>query len=95
MSKLAAMAFAALAFAAAAQAQHQPYGGQQERDIKALSEEEVNQYLSGAAALQGNTAFPTWETHCRLRPLLTDEQVARYDNLRGYASQSGQPVHKH
>jgi len=45
-----------------------PYEGQQERDIKALSEDEVKQYLA----------------HRRLRPLLTDEQVARYDALRGY-----------
>ena len=29
-------------------AQHQPYAGQQEREIKALSPEEVKQYLSGA-----------------------------------------------
>ena len=29
-------------------AQHQPYAGQQEREIKALSPDEVKQYLSGA-----------------------------------------------
>ena len=29
-------------------AQHQPYAGQQERDIKALSPDEVKQFLSGA-----------------------------------------------
>jgi Spy/CpxP family protein refolding chaperone len=40
---------AVIAFAAAcASAQHQPYAGQQEREIKALSAEEVKQYLSGA-----------------------------------------------
>ncbi len=34
--------------ATAAQAQHQPYAGDASREIKALSEEEVKQYLSGA-----------------------------------------------
>lgn len=37
-----------LLFAGSALAQHQPYAGQQERDIKALSPDEVKQYLSGA-----------------------------------------------
>ena len=31
-----------------AQAQHQPYAGQQEREVKALSPDEVKQFLSGA-----------------------------------------------
>lgn len=40
---------AALALAAgASQAQHAPYSGQQSRDIKALSSEEISQYRSGA-----------------------------------------------
>lgn len=33
---------------ATAQAQHQPYAGEQSREIKALSPDEVKQYLSGA-----------------------------------------------
>lgn len=143
-----------------------PYAGQQERDIKALSQDEVKQYLAGggmgfarpaelnrfpgplhtlelaerleltrerrsaiqalmdthkaearaigaklieaereverlfrsgsvdadllskavarAADLQGEYRLSHLETHRRLRPLLTDEQVARYDALRGY-----------
>jgi Spy/CpxP family protein refolding chaperone len=150
----------------AQQHHHRPYAGQQERDIKALSEDEVKQYLAGggmgfarsaelnrfpgplhalelaerleltqeqrsaiqalmdthkadaraigaklldaerrvehlfrsgsvdpellstavahAAALQGEYRLSHLETHRRLRPLLTDEQVARYDALRGY-----------
>jgi hypothetical protein len=36
------------ATAAAAHAQHQPYAGQQQRDVKALSVEEAKQYLEGA-----------------------------------------------
>jgi hypothetical protein len=158
-------------------AQHQPYSGQESRDTKALSAEEVKQYLSGAgmtyakaaelnrfpgpqhaleladrldlgaeqraaikalldthkaearligakvvdaeraldhlfrsgavsqaalteavgkaAALTGEYRLSLLETHRRLRPLLTDEQVARYDVLRGYASPTGQSNHKH
>ena len=44
-------ALAALACATAlAQHTHQPYAGQQDREIKALSPDEVGQYLSGAGA---------------------------------------------
>jgi Spy/CpxP family protein refolding chaperone len=44
-------ALAALACGAAfAQHTHQPYAGQEAREIKALSAEEVEQYLSGAGA---------------------------------------------
>jgi hypothetical protein len=39
---------AAVALAAAAQAQQRPYAGQQEREIKALSADEIKQYLAGA-----------------------------------------------
>jgi Spy/CpxP family protein refolding chaperone len=160
-----------------AAAQHQPYSGQEARDTKALSAEEVKQFLSGAgmgyakaaelnrfpgpqhaleladrlglseeqraaikalmdahktearaigaklvdaeralddlfrsgrvseaalgeavrkaAALQGEYRLSHLETHRRLRPLLTDEQVARYDVLRGYASPAGKAKHKH
>jgi Spy/CpxP family protein refolding chaperone len=167
---------AALALPAAAQ-QHQPYSGQETRDIKALSAEEVKQYLAGAgmgyakaaelnrfpgpqhtleladrlglsaeqrtavkalmdahkaearaigaklvdseraldalfrsgsvsesaladavrkaAALQGEYRLSHLETHRRLRALLTEEQVARYDVLRGYTSAGGHSKHKH
>jgi LTXXQ motif family protein len=163
----------AIVFAVAASAAHaeqQPYTGQQQRDLKALSVEEVKQYLEGAgmgyakpaelnhypgpahvleladslglsreqrsetrrlmdahraearaigaklveaegnletlfrrgkvaetelaeavrtaAALQGEYRAAHLETHRRLRAMLTDEQVARYDRLRGYAAQS-------
>lgn len=148
-------------------AQHQPYAGQQEREIKALSPDEVKQYLAGAgmgyaksaelnrfpgpmhvlelaekldltpeqrertkvlmdthksevraigtkrveseraiemlfrsgsvddamlaksvreaAALDGEYRLAHLETHRRMQALLTEEQVARYDRLRGYA----------
>ena len=169
--KAALALFAVAIFAAAAQAQHQPYAGQHERDIKALSAEQIKQYLSGAgmgfaksaelnhypgpmhalelagplglspeqhaavkalmdahkvqaraigaklveseraleqlfragkldgptlasavgtaAQLQGEYRLSHLETHRGTRALLTDEQVSRYDALRGYAQQSG------
>jgi Spy/CpxP family protein refolding chaperone len=176
MTKTLAIAlFATLALPAAAQ--HQPYAGQEDRGIKALSAEEVKQYLAGAgmgyakaaelnrfpgpqhaleladklsltteqraatkrlmdahkvearaigaklveservldalfrsgnvsesaladavrkaAALQGEYRLSHLETHRRLRALLTDEQVANYDRLRGYASGGGHSKKKH
>jgi Spy/CpxP family protein refolding chaperone len=161
--------------AAGAQAQHQPYSGQQQRDIKALSAGEVEQYLSGAgmgyakaaelnhfpgpmhvleladgldltpaqtlkarelmhahkaearaigaklveshraldalfrssrveqsalgdavravAQLEGEYRLSHLETHRRMRALLTDDQVAAYDRLRGYAGDRGHGGH--
>ncbi len=158
---------AAWLLAGAAHAQHQPYAGQHEREIKALSADEVKQYLSGAGMgyaksaelnhypgpghalefadklglsaeqraavkalasahhaearaigaklvdseygleqlfrsgrvdeaalaravrtavqLAGDYRLSHLETHRRTRALLTDEQVRRYDELRGYA----------
>ena len=160
-----------------AQAQHQPYAGEQGREIKALSTEEVKQYLSGAgmgyakaaemnhfpgpmhaieladklgltpdqrlaatqlmdahkaearaigaelveaekrlealfhsgkmeqgalaaavsgaAANQGKYRLSHLETHRRMRALLTDEQVMRYDALRGYARPAADTAHQH
>jgi hypothetical protein len=46
------------AAAAAAHAQHQPYAGQQQRDIKALSADEVKQYLEGAGMGYAKPAEP-------------------------------------
>ncbi|MDQ3025133.1 MAG: hypothetical protein M3R58_01310 [Pseudomonadota bacterium] len=174
--KIAALA-AVLATAGAAQAQHQHYAGQDSREIRALSADEVKQYLSGAGAgfakaaelnhypgpmhaleladqigltaeqraatrqlmdahkaearaigvsvvdaeralqalflrgsltegelgaavlkaatLQGEYRLSHLETHRRLRAVLSDPQVARYDELRGYASGSLGAGHRH
>lgn len=171
-----ATAIVLAAAAAAAQAQHQPYAGQQQRDLKALSADEVKQYLEGAglgyarpaelnhypgpshvlelaeqlalsreqrseiqrlgdshhaearsigaqlvraehnlemlfrrgkivetelaealrtaAVLQGEYRMSHLETHRRVRAMLTDEQVARYDALRGYAAHSDTAHHR-
>jgi hypothetical protein len=43
-----AISMAVLFMPASLRAQHQPYSGEQQREIKALSAEEVKQYLSGA-----------------------------------------------
>jgi Spy/CpxP family protein refolding chaperone len=167
---------ATLVAATAAQGQHQPYSGQQARDLKALSAEEVKQYMAGAgmgfaraaelnhfpgpmhvlelaeqlkltpeqraatqklmdahkaqaralgaevvaaerdldqlfrdgkvdeamlaraartaAALEGEYRLSHLETHRRMRELLSEEQVKRYDELRGYTSGKAQH-HKH
>jgi Spy/CpxP family protein refolding chaperone len=161
----------AAVLAAHAYAQHQPYSGQQAREIRALSDDEVRQYLSGAgmgyaksaelnhfpgpmhaleladkleltaaqrssvktlmdahkaqaraigakliesekaldqlfrsravdddslasavraaAQLQGEYRLSHLETHRRMRTLLTEAQVERYDALRGYAREGG------
>jgi len=161
----------AVALAGAAHAQNTPYAGQHEREIKALSADEIKQYLAGAgmgyaksaelnhypgpghaleladqlglsagqraatkalanahhaearaigaklveseqaleqlfrsgrvdeaalaravqaaAQLQGEYRLSHLETHRRTRALLADEQVARYDALRGYGDRSG------
>jgi ABC-type sugar transport system substrate-binding protein len=161
--------------AAAAQAQHAPYAGQKNRAIKALSADEVKQYLAGAgmgharaaelnhypgpmhvleladklnlssrqrentkrlmdahkaearaigarlvdaeraldrlfasgkvteaalaehvrtvARLQGEYRLSHLETHRRMRDMLTDGQVRRYDELRGYGGEGHGPAH--
>ena len=42
--------------------------------------------VSRAAALEGEYRLSHLETHRRTRALLTGEQVARYDSLRGYSA---------
>jgi len=161
----------------AVHAQHQPYAGQQDRDIKGLSAKEIEQYRAGAgmgyakaaelnhfpgpmhvleladvlklspeqrtatkqlmdahkaearaigvklveaernlealfrsgkvergalakavgeaATLQGEYRLSHLETHRRMRGLLADAQVARYDELRGYAKPAGADAHRH
>jgi Spy/CpxP family protein refolding chaperone len=46
-----------------------------------------------AAALEGEYRLSHLETHRRMRALLTQEQVRRYDELRGHSK--AQPTHKH
>ena len=45
--------------------------------------------VRAAAALEGEYRLSHLETHRRMRALLTDEQVARYNKLRGYGVDGG------
>ena len=168
MKMIAAVVLCALSFAAGAPGHHQPYATHEKREIKALSDDEAKQYLSGAgmgfaqaaelnhfpgpmhvleladslqlsadqrrtvkalmdehkaqaraigaklveseralemlfrqpdvpqqaladavkqaALLKGEYRLSHLETHRRLKPLITAEQIAKYDALRGYES---------
>lgn len=173
-----AIGMVAVLITASVQAQHQPYAGEQSRDIKALSADEIKEYLSGAgmryakaaelnrfpgpahvlelgdklgltadqraaverlmdahkaearhigaklveseraldalfrrgavggdalaqavqaaAALSGEYRLSHLEAHRRTRAVLSAEQVARYDELRGYAKTPAQDdLHRH
>ena len=63
-----------------------------EREVEALfrggqvEEAALAKAVRSAAALEGEYRLSHLETHRRMRALLTAEQVARYDELRGYAS---------
>ena len=50
-------------------------------------------HVRGAAAAQGEYRLSHLETHRRMRALLTDEQVSRYDALRGYAAGTAHAPH--
>jgi hypothetical protein len=94
----------AAALVGAVQAQPQPYAGQHQREIKALSADEIKQYLAGAGmgyaksaelnhypgpghALELADKLGLSDGQRRTRALLSAEQVARYDTLRGYGQQ--------
>lgn len=49
--------------------------------------------VRAAAVLEGEYRLSHLETHRRLRALLTDEQVARYNRLRGYGAGEGSRHH--
>ena len=63
-----------------------------ERRVEALfrsgevAEASLAQAVARAAALQGEYRLAHLETHRRMRALLSAEQAARYDELRGYRS---------
>lgn len=49
--------------------------------------------VQAAVALEGEYRLSHLETHRRMRALLTEEQVARYNHLRGYGAAGG--AHRH
>lgn len=57
------------------------------------SENELAAKVRAAAAAQGEFRLSHLETHRRMRALLRDDQVARYDALRGYVSSSTPTSH--
>jgi len=57
-----------------------------------VDEEPLGRAVRAAAALEGEYRLSHLETHRRMRAFLTEEQVARYDQLRGYGSDAG---HRH
>jgi hypothetical protein len=56
------------------------------------TEKSLAEAVALAAVAQGEYRLAHLETHRRMRALLSDEQVARYDTLRGYGAA---PSHKH
>jgi Spy/CpxP family protein refolding chaperone len=50
-------------------------------------------HVRAVAAAQGEYRLSHLETHRRMRSLLTDEQVARYDALRGYGQSAAPSSH--
>ena len=72
-----------------------------ERELEALfragrlDEAALSRAVRTAAALQGEYRLSHLETHRRMRELLDEEQVKRYDELRGYARGSGHSHKKH
>lgn len=48
-----------------------------------------------ASALQGEYRLSHLETHRRMRALLSEDQVRRYDELRGYTSRKPAHPHRH
>lgn len=68
---------------------------QGERELDALFRRgdvgaaELERAVAAAAKVEGEYRLSHLETHRRLRALLTSQQVARYDELRGYGSGRG------
>jgi Spy/CpxP family protein refolding chaperone len=51
-----------------------------------VSRQALADAVNQAALLQGEYRLSHLETHRRMKPLLTAEQIAKYDALRGYVS---------
>jgi Spy/CpxP family protein refolding chaperone len=74
---------------------------QAERALEALFRsghvppEKLAQAVSDAAAVQGQYRLSHLETHRRMRALLTEAQVKRYDELRGYGKGTQGHEHRH
>jgi uncharacterized cupredoxin-like copper-binding protein/Spy/CpxP family protein refolding chaperone len=58
-----------------------------------VPKEALQKAVQQAAALQGEYRLSHLETHRRMRALLTPEQVARYDEARGYTGNAAPASH--
>jgi Spy/CpxP family protein refolding chaperone len=61
----------------------------------AVSDAQLAKAVGEAARLQGEYRLSHLETHRRMRALLSEEQVKRYDTLRGYSSGTQHQHRKH
>lgn len=61
----------------------------------AVSDAQLAKAVGEAARLQGQYRLSHLETHRRMRALLNEEQVKRYDILRGYSSGAQHQHRKH
>jgi Spy/CpxP family protein refolding chaperone len=59
-----------------------------------VTEKELAAHVHAVAQAQGLYRLSHLETHRRMRALLTPQQIARYDELRGYDTAAGTPAHK-
>jgi len=55
-----------------------------------VDEQALSRTVRAAATLEGEYRLSHLETHRRMHALLTEEQVNRYNHLRGYGSGGGQ-----
>ena len=60
-----------------------------------LGDEALRQAVTGIAELQGQLRVAHLAAHLRMVEILTDEQVARYEELRGYAGGEHHDHHMH
>jgi hypothetical protein len=62
----------------------------------AVSERAVAEHVRRVAAVQGELREVHLRAHLATRALLSDAQVARYNELRGYTAPGGPPpAHRH
>jgi len=62
------------------------------RDGRA-GEAELRSELAALAALQGELRYVHLRSHLSVRDLLSVDQIARYNHLRGYAAGGSAPSH--
>lgn len=60
---------------------------------KTISEEELKERLAKSAAIYGQLRYVHLKAHLQMVDILTPEQIARYNRLRGYSS-GGDPCEK-